>query len=308
MKLLDLSLPTPAENLACDEALLDWREEESGGEILRFWEPREYFVVVGYANKVASEANVPACATDAIPILRRCSGGGAVLQGPGCLNYSLILKITEGSPLTGINSANRFIMERNRAALEKLFLDAGRGQPDTRTVSSPSPRPSGEKAGVRGTELEIKCLLSPALASFEGAAGVEPASVPNSSSAHSQPSTLDSQLRIQGHTDLALGTLKFSGNAQRRKKRCLLFHGTFLLRFDISLVEKFLQLPAKQPDYRQNRAHSDFLTNLDLPAESLKGALRKAWQADEPFKKLPRERIKSLSCDKYVTKEWNFKF
>src|ERR1022692_2830459 len=304
MKLLDLSLPTPAENLACDEALLDSCEEENGGEILRFWEPREYFVVVGYANKVASEANVPACATDAIPILRRCSGGGTVLQGPGCLDYSLILKITEAGPLTGINSANRFIMERNRAALEKLFLDAAREQPDTRTVSSPSPRPSGERAGVRGTELEIKCLLS----SFKGGEGVEPTSAPASSSTRSQLSTLNSQLCIQGHTDLTLDGLKFSGNAQRRKKRCLLFHGTFLLRFNISLVEKFLQLPAKQPDYRQNRAHSDFLTNLDLPGESVKRALRKAWQADEPFKNPPRERIKSLSCDKYVTKEWNFKF
>jgi hypothetical protein len=61
MHLLDLTLPTPAENLACDEALLDLCEEGGAGEVLRFWEPREYFVVVGYANKVASEVNVNAC-------------------------------------------------------------------------------------------------------------------------------------------------------------------------------------------------------------------------------------------------------
>src|ERR1022692_3821247 len=217
MKLLDLSLPTPAENLACDEALLDSCEEENGGEILRFWEPREYFVVVGYANKVASEANVPACATDAIPILRRCSGGGTVLQGPGCLDYSLILKITEAGPLTGINSANRFIMERNRAALEKLFLDAAREQPPTPPFSSPPPPPGGEGGGGRETELEIKCLLS----SFEGGEGVEPTSAPASSSTRSQLSTLNSQLCIQGHTDLTLDGLKFSGR-QRFLRRCAL--------------------------------------------------------------------------------------
>ena len=118
MKYLDFTLPTPAENLACDEALLDWREAEGGGEILRFWGSPEPFVVVGYANKVATEVNVQACAEKKIPILRRCSGGGTVLQGPGVLNYSLILKIVEGGPTAGINSANRFIMERNRAALE----------------------------------------------------------------------------------------------------------------------------------------------------------------------------------------------
>ena len=57
MKLLDLTLPTPAENLACDEALLN-QAEANGGEILRFWEPREHFVVVGYANKVGTEVDV----------------------------------------------------------------------------------------------------------------------------------------------------------------------------------------------------------------------------------------------------------
>jgi lipoate-protein ligase A len=64
MKHLDLTFPSPAENLACDEALLDWREENGGEEILRFWESPEIFVVVGYANKVAMEANVP-------PLFRR---------------------------------------------------------------------------------------------------------------------------------------------------------------------------------------------------------------------------------------------
>ncbi len=98
MKHLDLTLPSPAENLACDEALLDWREENGGEEILRFWESPETFVVVGYANKIATEVNVENCRAKQIPIFRRCSGGGTVLQGAGCLNYALILRIAENSP------------------------------------------------------------------------------------------------------------------------------------------------------------------------------------------------------------------
>ena len=121
MKLLDLTLPSPVENLACDEALLDWCENGKGEEVLRFWEPREHFVVVGYANKIANEVNVAACEKRDIPILRRCSGGGTVLQGPGCLNYALVLRITDDGPLRNISSANQFIMERNRAAIESLF-------------------------------------------------------------------------------------------------------------------------------------------------------------------------------------------
>src|ERR1035441_6566637 len=87
VKCLDLTLPTPAANLACDEALLDACEEQGGGEVLRFWEPRDYFVVVGVSNHVAREVNRPACQRENLGVYRRCSGGGAVLQGPGCLNY-----------------------------------------------------------------------------------------------------------------------------------------------------------------------------------------------------------------------------
>ncbi len=120
MKLLDLTFASPAENLACDEALLDWCEAGIGGEVLRFWESPGHFVVVGYANRVAAEVNVAAAEAKGIPVCRRCSGGGTVVQGPGCLNYTLVLKITEDGPLRGITPANRFIMERNRAAIESV--------------------------------------------------------------------------------------------------------------------------------------------------------------------------------------------
>ena len=50
MEYLDLSLPTPAGNLACDEALLDLCETQETLEILRFWESPQHFVVLGYGN------------------------------------------------------------------------------------------------------------------------------------------------------------------------------------------------------------------------------------------------------------------
>jgi len=123
MQRLNLTLPSPAENLAADEALLDWCEAGHGAETLLFWKPREVFVVVGYANKVATEVNVAACEANGISIFRRCSGGGTVVQMPGGLNYSLILRIAETGPTRNITSANRFIMEKNRAAIESLAAE-----------------------------------------------------------------------------------------------------------------------------------------------------------------------------------------
>ncbi len=121
MKRLDLTLRSPAENLAADEAVLDWCESGAGEETLLFWEPSETFVVVGYANKVATEVNVAACEAKGIPIFRRCSGGGTVVQMAGGLNYSLILRIDENSPTRTITAANQFIMGKNRAAIASLF-------------------------------------------------------------------------------------------------------------------------------------------------------------------------------------------
>jgi lipoate---protein ligase len=241
MKHLDLTLSSPAENLACDETLLDWCEESGGEEILRFWEARQTFVVVGYANKIATEVNVENCRAKQIPIFRRCSGGGTVLQGIGCLNYALVLKIAENFPLASISSANKFIMEKNRAAIESA-------------INNPQ-----------------------------------------------------SVISIRGHTDLVLGGKKFSGNSQRRKKNFLLFHGTFLLNFNLALVGEFLQMPSLQPDYRASRSHGEFLTNLSLSADKVNAALKKSWNAIEELKAFPKPEIQKLAAQKYSADEWNFK-
>ena len=164
---LDLTLPTPEENLACDEALLELCDAGAVGPMLRFWEAAQYFVVIGYANQVATEVNRAFCEQQGIPVLRRCTGGGTVLQGPGCLNYSLLLPVDGPHPLRSISSTNDFIMRRHRDMLAAL---------------------------------------------------------------------LRAPVEQQGHTDLAIGGLKFSGNAQRRRRHFLLFHGCFLLHLDIELV------------------------------------------------------------------------
>jgi lipoate-protein ligase A len=114
---------TPEEHLAWDEALLDWAESGEGGEALWFWESTVPFVAVGYGQSVQREVNVAQCDARGIPVLRRCSGGGTVVQGPGCLNYGLVLRITTPDPAATISTANASIMERQRRALATLMSD-----------------------------------------------------------------------------------------------------------------------------------------------------------------------------------------
>ncbi len=121
MLLLDLSLPLPAENLALDEALLNECESGACDEVLRFWQTPSPFVALGYVCKWRDEAHVEECQSRGVPILRRASGGGTVLQAPGVLNYALILRIENGTPTENLTTTNCFILQRNRAALQSLL-------------------------------------------------------------------------------------------------------------------------------------------------------------------------------------------
>jgi len=236
---VDSTLPTPQENLALEEALLDAAEERETGEVLRFWEPPEYSVVVGYANRVGSEVNLDYCRKTGIPVLRRCTGGGTVLQGPGVLNYTLILRIDPQGPTHSITSTNQFVMNRQCEALTRLLQKA---------------------------------------------------------------------VQVRGHTDLAIDNLKFSGNAQRRKRNFLIFHGAFLIDLDLGLVGKTLLMPSKQPEYRLNRSHTSFLMSLGCRPAEVKAALRLAWDANRTSREIPSQRVADLVREKYSLDAWNLRF
>lgn len=218
---------------------MDLCEEGSGHEILRFWEPLETFVVLGYSNKTCLEINELSCKADGLKVLRRASGGGTVLQGPGCFNYSLFLSLKDRPDLSGITASNARIMEKNRAAMETLL-----GKP----------------------------------------------------------------VRVQGHTDLTLGDFKFSGNAQRRKKNYLLFHGTFLYQFELGKIEKYLAMPETRPAYRADRPHRDFVTNIPAKPTRIAQALQKIWGSQGILEEIPMEKVKTLVREKYSKEDWNRKF
>ncbi len=238
LQFLDLSFPTPAENLAADEWLLIQAENGLRPATLRFWESPVYFVALGYTNRADVEANLPACEAAGVPVLRRVSGGGTVLQGPGCLNYALIHPIAPGETLN-VEATNKLVMETQCAAFEKLL-------------------------GVA--------------------------------------------VAVAGHTDLATGGLKFSGNAQRRKARHFLFHGTILLDFDLDLVQRLLRPPSKEPDYRARRSHRDFIRNLPVSRADVKAALCQSWNANERADDIASDALNELIEERYGRDEWNMKF
>ena len=240
MKYLDLTFADPAPNLACDEALIDFCEANAGGEeVLRVWEPTNYFVVLGYSNKISLEVDVEACRARAIPILRRCSGGGTVLQGGGCLNYTLVIKNEREGCVGDIAKAYKRVLEPHRKVFTALTSRA---------------------------------------------------------------------VHIEGSSDLAIAGQKFSGNAQHRKRVYSLVHGTFLLGFDLSLVEACLRMPSRQPTYRQSRSHESFLRNLLIDSMQVRKALRIEWKANDELRDFPHERMEELLINRYSRSDWNSRY
>ncbi|MGD9648161.1 MAG: biotin/lipoate A/B protein ligase family protein [Pirellulales bacterium] len=128
MRLLDHSCATAEENLAFDEALLDEAEAprspgagQANDEVLRFWESPSLAVVLGRGCRAAYEVDLAACRRDRVPVLRRTSGGGTVLIGPGSLMYTLLLSKQSRPPLRAIDSAHRAVLERHATALSQLI-------------------------------------------------------------------------------------------------------------------------------------------------------------------------------------------
>ncbi len=66
----------------------------------------------------------------------------------------------------------------------------------------------------------------------------------------------------KGTSDVAVGDRKISGNAQARRWKALLVHGTLLVDFDYDLAAAVLRHPPREPSYRGGRSHRDFLITL----------------------------------------------
>ncbi len=188
MDVLCWSAPTVAENIAFDESVAR-SAFSTGRRLLRFWWGGPAAVVMGSSERAEQAVNSEACEQLGVEVLKRCTGGGTVLQTSGVLNYSLVTP-----------------------APDRLDLMAGFRQ---------------------GTDL-IRALLE----AFGIAGGV------------------------QGTCDVAVAGRKISGNAQARRWKSLLVHGTLLVDFDFDLAEKVLPHPLREPEYRRARRHRDFLVTL----------------------------------------------
>jgi lipoate---protein ligase len=247
---LELTLPSPVENLALDEALLDAAEADESGdqEFVRLWESPQPVVVVGRSTRVNLEVDINTCQQRAIPIFRRSSGGAAIVAGPGCLMYAVVLSYKLRPELKDIGHAHKFVLSRLANALQPAVAMLG----------------SISQAGT--SDLVFASVAEP------------------------------SKQR------------KFSGNSLRAKRTHLLYHGTLLYNSNLPLIEECLRFPPRVPEYRDGRAHQDFVMNLPLSRQTLVETVHRAWPAIESTAEWPRQRVAQLVEERFARESWNFEF
>jgi len=153
-----------------------------------------------------------------IKVLHRSSGGGTVLQGKGCLNYTFILSKEKRPEIRDLKKSYQLILGQVVDALKVV--------------------------GVQAMYLPI--------------------------------------------SDIALveNQKKISGNAQKRGKHFIMHHGTILYDFDLQRIEQYLTMPEDIPEYRANRSHLDFVTNISASAGEIKKEIKNVFDAHDNISNL----------------------
>jgi lipoate-protein ligase A len=108
-----------------------------------------------------------------------------------------------------------------------------------------------------------------------------------------------------GISDLAIDGCKVSGNAQQRKAKHVLHHGTLLYAFDLASIGRYLKPPERAPVYRAGREHGAFVTNLSTDVATLKQFIAAEFAAEPvPVDAAILQRIPALVEEKYAKEEW----
>jgi lipoate-protein ligase A len=70
-------------------------------------------------------------------------------------------------------------------------------------------------------------------------------------------------LGSKGISDITVGNRKILGSSMHRREGRLVYHAVLNLGENPMIFERYLRHPRREPDYRQNRTHSEFVTSLE---------------------------------------------
>jgi len=69
-------------------------------------------------------------------------------------------------------------------------------------------------------------------------------------------------LKFKGISDIAINEVKILGSALYQNKDIVFYHAVLNVGESTELMENYLKHPNREPEYRKNRKHHDFVTSL----------------------------------------------
>jgi lipoate-protein ligase A len=108
---------TAEEHLVGDHQLFQRVEDGAADYGWRVWETDTPAVVLGRFGRAAEEVFDARCERDRVPVVRRFSGGGAVVIGPGCLNFCVVFALRLHPELADVRRSFEVVLQRLVAAL-----------------------------------------------------------------------------------------------------------------------------------------------------------------------------------------------
>lgn len=121
--LLTTESKSPAVNMAIDEAIAGWVAEGTLKPTLRFYSWAPHAISVGRFQRATRDLDRKSLAANGIPVVRRLTGGRAVLHADE-LTYSVILPETTPSLPTNIIESYRLLTEGVRRGYHELGVPA----------------------------------------------------------------------------------------------------------------------------------------------------------------------------------------
>jgi lipoate---protein ligase len=118
---------TAEQQLAEDRRLFDRVEDGAADSCWRLWESATTAVVLGRFGDVATDVFEAHCHHDRVPMIRRFSGGGAVVVGRGCLNFTVVFALPVYPELADVARSFRIVLRgiADALAVDGLALAGG---------------------------------------------------------------------------------------------------------------------------------------------------------------------------------------
>jgi lipoate-protein ligase A len=118
---------TAEQHLAEDWRLFQLVEKGEADHAWRLWEVNAPAVVLGRFGAATEEVFEARCQRDGVAVVRRFSGGGAVVIGSGCLNFSAVFALPRHPEFLEVSRSFNLVLGRVAAALaiDGLSIEGG---------------------------------------------------------------------------------------------------------------------------------------------------------------------------------------